>query len=454
MFAEMLERIGEMPAPISNSEYISRQSKLFDTLAESDVLILCAAGETIHSNDVHHPYRTQSNLLYLTGWTEPEAVFCACHNGKEWETHLFVQPKDTLREIWEGRRPGVEGAVADWPVDFAHPIGEVSMVLGKMMSNCTKVLHRVGVKSSVDELVIDAIQRRDRARQKLGSGPIAVEDPSNRIAEMRLIKSESEIEHMRFASDVSSMAHVAAMKHGGGVNVMEHQLQAIIEGFFRYAGTSGWSYPSIVGSGENATILHYKINEDHCRDGDVVLIDAGAEFRGYAADITRSWPNNGKFTEAQKEIYQLVLDAQIAAIAECVVGNPYNAPHEAARTVLAKGLIDLGVIKQSLPEALDLETGELKIWYMHNTSHWIGLDVHDVGVYLPGGKPRLLEPGMCLTVEPGLYFGAWRPDATCPERYSNIGIRIEDDILITDSGPVILTDKCPKTIDEIESIIG
>lgn len=453
MFAEMFAQLGEMPKPISIKEYEQRQTRLYDTLNESDLLILCASPVTIHSNDVHHPYRTQSNLLYLTGWMEPDAVFCAKHNGKNWESHLFVQPKDTLKEIWEGRRPGIEGAVADWPIDNAHSIEDLEAILSNMMASSSRLMHRMGVNSDVDSLVVEAIKKRDRARQRLGSGPISVEDPSNRIAEMRLIKSDSEISQMRFASDVSSLAHVAAMRHGGK-GATENQLQSMIEGFFRYAGTSGWSYPSIVGSGENATILHYKQNEDDCQDGDVVLIDAGAEFRGYAADITRSWPNNGKFTEAQREIYQLVLDSQYAAINECVVGKPYNAPHEAARKVLAEGLIKLGVIDQTLDDALDMESGELKNWYMHNTSHWIGLDVHDVGVYLPNGQPRLLESGMCLTIEPGLYFGAWRPDVDCPERYANIGIRIEDDVLITDNGPVVLTDKCPKTIDEIEAIVG
>ena len=453
MFAEMFAQLGKMPRPISNQEYEQRQTRLYDTFSESDLLILCASPETIHSNDVHHPYRTQSNLLYLSGWMEPDAVFCAKHNGENWESHLFVQPKDTLKEIWEGRRPGIEGAIANWPIDNAHSVEDLEVILANMIVSSSRIMHRMGVNPKVDSLVVEAIQKRDRARQRFGSGPISVEDPSNRIAEMRLIKSESEISQMKFASDVSSLAHIAAMRHGGK-GATENQLQSMIEGFFRYAGTSGWSYPSIVGSGENATILHYKQNEDNCQDGDVVLIDAGAEFRGYAADITRSWPNNGKFTEAQKEIYQLVLDSQYAAINECVVGKPYNAPHEAARKVLAEGLIKLGVIEQSLDDALDMESGELKNWYMHNTSHWIGLDVHDVGVYLPNGQPRLLESGMCLTIEPGLYFGAWRPDVDCPERYANIGIRIEDDVLITDNGPVVLTDKCPKTIDEIEAIIG
>ncbi len=453
MFEKMFANVGKMPEPISIQEYISRQNQLYSSFEPSDVLILCSSPVTIHSNDVHHPYRTQSNLLYLTGWTEPESIMCATKASGSWKTHLFVQPKDTLKEIWEGRRPGLEGAEKDWPIDHAHSIGDLESTLNGILSQANRVFHRMGVMSSIDELVVSSIKKRDRARQRLGTGPISVEDPSNKIAEMRLIKSSSEIDQMKFASDVSSLAHIAAMRHGGK-QATENQLQSVIEGFFRYAGTSGWSYPSIVGSGENATILHYKENNSPCTDGDVVLIDAGAEFRGYAADITRSWPTNGSFTEPQKEIYQIVLDAQIAAINECVPGNPYTAPHEAARKVLAEGLIRIGVISQTLEAALDSKTGQLKDWYMHNTSHWIGLDVHDVGIYLPNGEPRKLRPGMCLTIEPGLYFGAWRPDVDCPERYSNIGIRIEDDVLVGENGPVVLTEMCPKTINEIESIVG
>ncbi len=453
MFERMFADVGKMPEPISIQEYISRQNQLYSTFEPSDVLILCSSPVTIHSDDVHHPYRTQSNLLYLTGWTEPESIMCATKASGTWKTHLFVQPKDTLKEIWEGRRPGLEGAEKDWPVDQAHSIDDLESTLNGILSQANRVFHRMGVMSSIDELVVSSIKKRDRARQRLGTGPISVEDPSNKIAEMRLIKSSSEIDQMQFASDVSSLAHIAAMRHGGK-HATENQLQSVIEGFFRYAGTSGWSYPSIVGSGENATILHYKENNSPCTDGDVVLIDAGAEFRGYAADITRSWPTNGIFTEPQKEIYQIVLDAQIAAINECVPGNPYTAPHEAARKVLAEGLIRIGVISQTLEAALDSKTGQLKDWYMHNTSHWIGLDVHDVGIYLPNGEPRKLRPGMCLTIEPGLYFGAWRPDVDCPERYSNIGIRIEDDVLVGENGPIVLTEMCPKTITEIESIVG
>jgi Xaa-Pro aminopeptidase len=270
---------------------------------------------------------------------------------------------------------------------------------------------------------------------------------------MRLRKSPEEIELMRYAADISSVAHELAMKASKD-GISEYQLQAIIEGFFVYGGTSGWAYPSIVGCGENATILHYTVNESKCKGDEIILIDAGAEYKGYAADITRSWPIGGKFTEAQKEIYEIVLDAQEQAIASCRVGNPYNQPHEVARSVLAEGLIRLGIINQSLEEALNPQTGQLKNWYMHNTGHWLGIDVHDVGVYKPDGTPRLLEAGMVLTVEPGLYFGAWRPDVDCPERYANIGIRIEDDVLVTDDEPDVLTKRCRKTIDDIEGIIG
>ncbi len=453
MFDAAATLLGRSPSPITKDEYRNRQNRLFSQFSNEEIIILCSSHETIHSNDVHHPYRSQSDMIYLTGWYEPESVMFAMNIDGDWHVSLFVQPKDTLKEIWEGRRPGVEGAMANWAIDEAFPIGQLKEVLSNNIAKCSKIYHRTGIRSEVDEIVVDALQRRDRSRQLIGSGPIVLEDPSSRIAELRLIKSKAEIEQMRFACEVSSIAHEAAMRSGGDGRT-ENQIQAIIEGFFVFSGCSGWAYPSIVGSGENATILHYKENNSPCDDGDIILIDAGAEYRGYAADITRSWPINGKFTAAQKEIYQLVLDSQEAAIDACRVGQPYSAPHEAARRVLAEGLINLGVITQDLETSLDPKEGQLKDWYMHNTGHWIGLDVHDVGIYKPNGEPRLFESGMCLTVEPGLYFGSWRPDVECPEKYSNIGIRIEDDILITNDGPDVLTKACPKTIEEIESIVG
>ena len=453
MFAEAFERLPPQPEPTGVDEFRQRQQRLTSQFRADDVLVLPSPAFAVRSNDVEYRYRTSSDLLYLTGWTEPESVLVLRHHEGAWVSSLFVQPKDTLKEIWEGRRPGVEGAVNDFAVDEAYNNDLLTQLLGDWLQDAKRVFLRGGVSSEVDDIVEMAIRRRDRARQHFGTGPVSVEDPSGLLAELRLRKSASEIEQMVYASKVASIAHELAMRHSRE-GVTEFQLQSVIEAFFSYAGAAGWSYPSIVGCGENATILHYTTNQDICGSEEVILIDAGAEYRGYASDITRSWPISGTFSEAQKEIYQLVLDAQYAAIEACQVGAAYTAPHDAARRVLAEGLIHLGVIEQSLDEALDMETGDLRKWYMHNTSHWIGLDVHDAGVYKPGGVARALEPGMCLTIEPGLYFGAWRPDVDCPERYANIGIRIEDDVLVTNDGPVILTEDCPKKVEEIEKIVG
>ena len=453
MFSDAAEGLPPEPMSVPKSVYLERQQRFLSQLTSSDLVIITTPNEAVRSNDVTYPYRTSSDMLYLAGWADPESALVFHNNDSEWISHLFVQPKDTLKEIWEGRRPGTEGAKLGWPVDEASSIHDLEEHLDLLLSECSTVHVRTGINSVIDSIVLSSIERRDRNRQHFGSGPVSLEDPSRRIAEMRLRKSPEEIELMRHAADVSSVAHELAMKASKD-GISEYQIQAIIEGFFVYGGTSGWAYPSIVGCGENATILHYTVNESKCKGDEIILIDAGAEYKGYAADITRSWPIGGKFTDAQKEIYEIVLDAQEQAIAACRVGNPYNQPHEVARTVLAEGLIRLGVINQSLDQALDPQTGQLKNWYMHNTGHWLGLDVHDVGVYKPDGTPRLLESGMVLTVEPGLYFGSWRPDVDCPERYANIGIRIEDDVLVTDEDPDVLTKRCPKTIADIEGIVG
>lgn len=453
MFDAAFEKLPEKPLAISKAVYRERQQRFLSQFDVGDLIVISALPEATRSNDVHYPYRSSSDMLYMCGWTDPEATLLFYHEEGQWTTHLFVQPKDTLMEIWEGRRPGVEGALKDWAVDRADSSHEILIHLEHLLESSVRVHVRTGINPKIDSLVKSAVEKRDRKRQHFGSGPISVEDPSRRIAEMRLRKSEEEILQMRYAAEVSSKAHelaMAASKDG----IHEFQIQSIIEGFFVYGGTSGWAYPSIVGCGENATILHYTVNNSPCDSNEIILIDAGAEYEGYAADITRSWPIGGVFSEAQKEIYEIVLDAQEKAIDACRVGNPYNEPHDVARKALAEGLVRLGVINQSVEEALDMESGELKKWYMHNTGHWLGLDVHDVGTYKPDGTPRLLEAGMVLTVEPGLYFGAWRPDVDCPQRYANIGIRIEDDVLVTDGDPDVLTGSCPKTIDDIERIVG
>jgi len=453
MFDTAFKALPKKPLPISKELYRQRQQRLLSQFDESDLVIISSLPEATRSNDVHYPYRSSSDMIYMCGWTDPEATLMFYNEDNQWISHLFVQPKDTLMEIWEGRRPGVEGALEHWAIDRADSSVEVYHHLERLLESSVRVHLRTGIDSRIDERVMAAVEKRDRKRQHFGTGPISLEDPSRRIAEMRLRKSKEEIEQMRYAAEVSSKAHelaMAASKEG----IHEFQIQSIIEGFFVYGGTSGWAYPSIVGCGENATILHYTVNNSPCQTDEIILIDAGAEYHGYAADITRSWPIGGVFSDAQKEIYEIVLDAQEKAIDACRVGNPYNMPHEVACRALAEGLIRLGIISQSVDEALDMESGELRKWYMHNTGHWLGLDVHDVGTYKPDGTPRLLEEGMVLTVEPGLYFGAWRPDVDCPERYANIGIRIEDDVLVTRDDPDVLTDSCPKTIADIERIVG
>lgn len=450
MFRAEALTAGERPS-ISDSEYRSRQQRLLRGLEDEDLLLVVGNPESVRSNDVRYPYRNSSNLLYLCGWHEEHSLLACRKVDGEWSVELFVQPNDVVKEIWEGRRPGLDGAETSWPIDKAHSIENLDSVLGEMLSSCTRVLVKTGLDKKVDKLVMQALESKSRARQLSGEGPITIEDPSARIAELRLRKSPAEIEMMKYACKVSAQAHIEAMEKAGD-GIGEWQLQAIIEGFFQWNGQT-WAYPSIVGCGDNATILHYHANDKACRKEEVVLIDAGSEYCGYAADITRSWPIGGKFSEAQKEIYQVVLDAQKAAIDACIVGTPYDAPHHAARKQLAQGLIDLGISEQSLEDALSAG-GDLGKWYMHNTGHWIGMDVHDVGVYRPDGEPRLLEEGMVLTVEPGLYFAAWREDVEVPERWAGIGIRIEDDVLVSSKGPVILSADCPKEIEELENIIG
>jgi Xaa-Pro aminopeptidase len=364
---------------------------------------------------------------------------------------LFVPPRDVLKETWTGIRLGLEGAEANFPIDSAVSIDEIRTELASLLDNCTNVYHQRGLSSEVDSIVDQALLETSRNRQRTGSGPANLCDPRPLISEMRLLKSDSEIDLMRHACKIASAAHIESMKQAVS-GMHEYQLQAVIEGCFIHNG-SRWSYPSIVGAGDNATILHYVENNSPITEGDLVLIDAGCEVGGYASDITRTWPINGKFSEAQSIIYQLVLDSQLAAIDACKPGVSFDEPHNAVKRVLARGLLDLGILEgPSLDDAMSTE--QLGTYFMHRTSHWLGLDVHDVGVYAPDDEPRLLQAGMVLTIEPGLYFGAWRPDISIDEKWAGIGIRIEDDILITSEGCEVLTADCPKSIEDLQAIIG
>jgi Xaa-Pro aminopeptidase len=429
----------------------SRQANIGRLCDEDSLLIIVNNPEATRSADVEYPYRASSDMLYFVGWDRPDAVFCLSNSSGELKSILFIPPRDVIKETWTGIRLGLEGAEKQFPIDEAVSIDEMNDVLSTLLDGCTNVFHQRGLSATVDEIVDQSLLETSRNRQRTGSGPANLCDPRPLVSELRLFKSDSELELMRHSCKIASAAHIEAMKNASA-GMGEYQLQSIIEGCFIYNG-SQWSYPSIVGGGDNATILHYVENDSPVLDGDLVLIDAGCEISGYASDITRTWPINGGFTEPQAILYQLVLDSQLAAISACKPGQSFDAPHNAAKEVMAQGLLDLGIVEgPTLNEAMSLE--QLGTYFMHRTSHWLGLDVHDVGVYAPGDEPRLLEQGMVLTIEPGLYFGAWRPDIEIDEKWSGIGIRIEDDVLITNDGHEVLTQDCPKTIEELERIIG
>ena len=427
---------------LSDSEYLSRQSVFLGQLPEGSLVLMPTNPVVYRSNDTTFPFRANSYMLYLCGWSDPEAVLMAHREGAEWITTLFVQPHDTKAEIWEGRRVGIEGTVSGWPVDQAHSLEDIADSVTSHLNACTSVYCISGLNSELDEL----ISRVDGAE---------LADPTPILDDMRVLKSKDEIRLMQESADIASASHIAAMR-ATFPGIGEWQVQSAIEAHF-IACKSRWSYPSIVGGGDNATILHYNSNDNKISDGELVLVDAGCEVSGYASDITRTWPVNGKFSDQQREIYELVLKAELAGIEACQAGSPWSSMHHATSRVLAQGLIDLGVLDCSLEDALgDDFNGPFRNYFMHGSGHMLGLDVHDVGGGRQGDdKPeRSFEPGMVLTVEPGLYFGSWRTDVEIPERYAGIGVRIEDNVLITSDGPVVLTSSCPKTIDEIEALVG
>ena len=446
---------GVTKLPFEVVEYKQRQSRFLSQIDKDCLVLIPTNPLSIRSNDVHYPYRASSYMLYLCGWSDPGSVFMARHDGEEWKVSLFVQPKDTTAEIWEGRRIGVDGAAKGWPIDHANSLLDLEEIIEQSLSDSNGVYLIQKLNQQIDEIVNRSLTSKSRQRNTHGIGPTSIVDPSSILDEMRMCKSPSEIEIMKKSADLASEAHSIAMEKTHS-QIAEWEIQAIIEGHFQSKG-SQWSYPSIVGGGDNATILHYHANNKSVKNGDLILVDAGCEIDGYASDITRTWPSNGKFSEAQREIYNLVLKAEIAAIESCQIGSPWNSSHRASMEVISRGLIELGILDCSFEEAMgdDLD-GKTRQFFMHGTSHSLGLDVHDVGVTRPEGKGdgRLLEEGMVLTVEPGLYFGSWREDITIPEKYSGIGIRIEDNVVITKEGPIVLTSNCPKQISEIESLVG
>jgi Xaa-Pro aminopeptidase len=412
------------------------------------VAIIPSARETTRSNDTHYRFRQDSDFFYLTGFEEPEAI-AVVKPAAEPQYTLFVRPRDPEREIWDGRRAGVEGAKKEFGADESFPIVEFDEKLHDILDGAEKLYYRFGVNSDLDDTIIRQIARMRALNRKPIHPPQTIVDPATIIHEMRVVKSPQEIEIMQRAADIAAEAHCEAMK-AARPGMREYELEAIIERVFRQHGSAGPAYTSIVGAGPNATVLHYINNDGELRDGDLLLVDAGAEYMGYASDITRTFPISGKYTKAQREIYDLVLKAQKACVEMVRPGVTHDQLKQHSVEVLTEGMVELGLLKGD-PEEL-IKDKKYEQFYMHGLGHMLGIDVHDVGRYYYGKDSRALEPGVVMTVEPGIYISVDTKDI--PEKYLGIGVRIEDDVLCTSNGPRVLTSKVPKEAEEIEALMA
>ncbi len=430
--------------------YQRRRAQLAQHIGQG-VAIIPTAPERTRNRDAHYPYRYDSYFYYLSGFTEPEAVIVIVA-GNTPRSYLFCREKNEEREIWDGFRHGPAAAQGVFSFDEAYPITRLDEMLPDLLADQPAVYAHLGGDSAWDTRVLGWVNAV-RARARTGvTAPRDIADVHTLLDEMRLIKDAGELDTMRRAAVISAGAHQRAMRaarhiaHTGG---SEFQIEAELLHEFRRHGAQAPAYTSIVASGANACVLHYVGNDAPLKQGDLLLIDAGCELDGYASDITRTFPVGGKFSGPQKAVYELVLASQAAAIAEVKPGNAWNAPHDAAVKVLAQGMLDLKLLSGSLDDALEKET--YKQFYMHRTGHWLGLDVHDAGDYKRDGQWRTLQPGMVLTVEPGCYI---RPGEGVPAGFANIGVRIEDDAVVTANGCDIITAAAPKSVADIERLMA
>lgn len=434
---------------MNQSEFKKRRKQLMQCIGIGNIALISSAGVRVRNRDVDYPFRQDSDFYYLTGFNEPDALAVFIPGRSQGEYILFCREFDEKKALWEGAHAGLEGAIKHYAADDSFPIDDIDDIVSGMLENKTKVFYPMGRDTDLDHSLQEWI-RHIRSQSRSGvMAPAELASIEPIVHEMRLFKSAPELKLMRYAAQISAQAHVKAMQLCVA-GKYEYQVEADIVHHFMQSGLRNVAYPSIVAGGKNACTLHYTENSDKLKNGDLLLIDAGAECDHYAADITRTFPVSGKFSEPQALLYQLVLDAQFAAIEQIKPNIPWNAAHDASVEVLTKGLVKLGLLKGSVSKLIKNE--KYKQFYMHRIGHWLGMDVHDVGDYKIHQEWRLLQAGMVLTVEPGLYI----PEdcKSVDKKWRGIGIRIEDDVLVTKNGYEILTHEVPKTITEIETLMA
>ncbi|HSD09935.1 MAG TPA: aminopeptidase P N-terminal domain-containing protein [Candidatus Binatia bacterium] len=435
-----------MNAPFDSSVFADRRKRFLSARPAGSLALFPAAPVAIRSGDVEYRYRQDSDFYYLTGFPEPEALCLLDTVGTE-RFILFVLPRDPEHETWTGKRFGVEGARDRFEADAAHTLEQFADVFAKLLDARERLYFTFGRNERMNQRVLDEVRRSQATRERSGAPAIGLVSPADVLHEMRLRKGPEELARMRRAAAISAVAHRDALLAARS-GASEHEIEATIDFAFRRLGGMGPAYPSIVASGPNATILHYTQNSRVLEDGDLLLIDAGAEYDHYCADVTRTYPVASAFSAEQRQIYEIVLTAQKAAIEKVAPGVTFDDVHHAALRILVEGLCALGALSVPVDEAI--EKSAYRRFYMHRTSHWLGMDVHDVGKYRLCDKSRTLEPGMVLTVEPGLYFSE---DGTGEgAQFRGIGIRIEDDVLVTEHAHEVLTAEIPKEIGELEQL--
>jgi Xaa-Pro aminopeptidase len=432
---------------MNSAIYARRRAELVNQIGKDDIVIVSTSPVKSRNSDVDYQFRPDSDFYYLSGFAEPEAVLVICPGRPQGEYVIFCREKDLLREMWDGRRVGLDGVVDAYGADDAFPIDDIDDILPGLMEEKEKVFTSVGRYPDFDAQLLGWMNKIKRDSRLGAHAPYEFVDLNHILHEQRLIKRPDEIALMRKAGKMSAAGHVRAMQVCRP-GMYEYQVQAEMECEFRKAGSHYNAYPSIVAGGENACILHYTENQDVLKGGDLLMIDAGAEYGCYAADISRTFPIDGRFSPEQRALYDIVLAAQEAAFARCGAGNSWNEPHEAAVAVIAQGLLEEGLLAGSFEQVMEMQS--YTQFYMHRTGHWLGMDVHDVGDYQVDANWRELEPGMVFTVEPGIYVS---PSNNVDERWHNIGIRIEDNVLVLRNGYENLTEAAPKTVGDIEALM-